>query len=39
MIEDCEEDYVYSDLNNENTRDIVKSIIKAVIQELKTYGE
>ena len=38
-IEDCEEEHVYCDEGNENTRDIVKSIIKAVMGEYEICGE
>jgi hypothetical protein len=35
IIEDCYEDYVYCDATNENARDVVKSIINAVIGQYK----
>ena len=31
LVEDCEEEYVYMDLNNENYRLMVKSIIKSLL--------
>ena len=33
LIEDCEDEYLYCDLTNENNRQIVKSILKAFIGE------
>ena len=38
-IEDCEEDFVYCDEGNQNKRDIVKSIIKAVVGDYEVNGE
>jgi hypothetical protein len=35
IIEDCYEDYVYCDDGNENVRDVVKSIVSAVIGQYK----
>jgi RNase adaptor protein for sRNA GlmZ degradation len=35
IIEDCYEDYVYCDGLNENVRDVVKSIVNAVIGQYK----
>lgn len=39
MIEDCDDEYIFSDLENENKREVVKSIIKAIVGEYEVSDE
>ena len=39
VIEDSTNEYVYCDLNNEHKRNVVKSIIKAVVGDYEILDE